>query len=233
VTPLHQRPHVGSSSNLARVTKLIVTIDGPSGSGKSTVSKAVASIVQLPHLDTGAFYRAATLAAIRAGVNLSDGDSVASVVRSLVLDQQGGVMTSNGEDVSDEIRGDVVTAAVSEVSAHPQVRWILVDHQRDWVDRHKRRAVVEGRDIGSVVFPDATVKIYLDARADVRAVRRATQDGVDPDDVLADLEVRDRKDSTRKTSPLTVPDGAMLINTSDLSFDEVVAEVVSAVSGKS
>ena len=210
-----------------------MTIDGPSGSGKSTVSKAVASIVQLPHLDTGAFYRAATLAAIRAGVNLSDGDSVASVVRSLVLDQQGGVMTSNGEDVSDEIRGDVVTAAVSEVSAHPQVRWILVDHQRDWVDRHERRAVVEGRDIGSVVFPDATVKIYLDARADVRAVRRATQDGVDPDDVLADLEVRDRKDSTRKASPLTVPDGAMLINTSDLSFDEVVAEVVSAVSEKS
>ena len=222
-----------SSSNLASVTKLIVTIDGPSGSGKSTVSKAVASIVQLPHLDTGAFYRAATLAAIRAGVNLSDGDSVASVVRSLVLDQQGGVMTSNGEDVSDEIRGDVVTAAVSEVSAHPRVRWILVDHQRDWVDRHERRAVVEGRDIGSVVFPDATVKIYLDARADVRSVRRATQDGVDPDDVLADLEVRDRKDSTRKASPLTVPDGAMLINTSDLSFDEVVAEVVSAVSGKS
>ena len=215
------------------MTKLIVTIDGPSGSGKSTVSKAVASIVQLPHLDTGAFYRAATLAAIRAGVDLSDGDSVANVVRSLVLDQQGGVMTSNGEDVSDEIRGDVVTAAVSEVSAHPQVRWILVDHQRDWVDRHERRAVVEGRDIGSVVFPDATVKIYLDARADVRAVRRATQDGVDPDDVLADLEVRDRKDSTRKASPLTVPDGAMLINTSDLSFDEVVAEVVSAVSGKS
>ena len=210
-----------------------MTIDGPSGSGKSTVSKAVASIVQLPHLDTGAFYRAATLAAIRAGVNLSDGDSVASVVRSLVLDQQGGVMTSNGEDVSDEIRGDVVTAAVSEVSAHPQVRWILVDHQRDWVDRHERRAVVEGRDIGSVVFPDATVKIYLDARADVRAVRRATQDGVDPDDVLADLEVRDRMDSTRKASPLTVPDGAMLINTSDLSFDEVVAEVVSAVSRKS
>ena len=210
-----------------------MTIDGPSGSGKSTVSKAVASIVQLPHLDTGAFYRAATLAAIRAGVNLSDGDSVASVVRSLVLDQQSGVMTSNGEDVSDEIRGDVVTAAVSEVSAHPQVRWILVDHQRDWVDRHERRAVVEGRDIGSVVFPDATVKIYLDARADVRAVRRATQDGVDPDDVLADLEVRDRKDSTRKASPLTVPDGAMLINTSDLSFDEVVAEVVSAVSRKS
>ena len=210
-----------------------MTIDGPSGSGKSTVSKAVASIVQLPHLDTGAFYRAATLAAIRAGVNLSDGDSVASVVRSLVLDQQSGVMTSNGEDVSDEIRGDVVTAAVSEVSAHPQVRWILVDHQRDWVDRHERRAVVEGRDVGSVVFPDATVKIYLDARADVRAVRRATQDGVDPDDVLADLEVRDRKDSTRKASPLTVPDGAMLINTSDLSFDEVVAEVVSAVSRKS
>ena len=189
--------------------------------------------MQLPHLDTGAFYRAATLAAIRAGVNLSDGDSVASIVRSLVLDQQSGVMTSNGEDVSDEIRGDVVTAAVSEVSAHPQVRWILVDHQRDWVDRHERRAVVEGRDIGSVVFPDATVKIYLDARADVRAVRRATQDGVDPDDVLTDLEVRDRKDSTRKASPLTVPDGAMLINTSDLSFDEVVAEVVSAVSRKS
>lgn len=215
------------------MTKLIVTIDGPSGSGKSTVSRAVASIAELPHLDTGAFYRAATLAAIRSGVDLSDGESVARIVRSLVLDQQAGVMTCNGENVSDEIRGEVVTGAVSEVSAHPQVRWILVDHQRDWVDRHEGRAVVEGRDIGSVVFPEANLKIYLDASADVRAARRATQDGVDPNDVLTDLRVRDHKDSTRQASPLTVPDGAMSINTSDLSFDEVVAEVVSAVSGKS
>ena len=233
-SPLHKRPpHLPARSNLADVNKLIVTIDGPSGSGKSTVSRAVASMTELPHLDTGAFYRAATLAAIRAGVDLSDGDAVAKVVQGLALDQHDGVMTSNGEDVSDEIRGEIVTGAVSEVSAHPQVRWILVDHERDWVDRHEGRAVVEGRDIGSVVFPDATVKIYLDARAEVRAVRRATQDDDDPKDVLADLEARDHKDSTRQTSPLTVPDGALLINTSDLSFDEVVANVVSLVSGKS
>jgi cytidylate kinase len=224
---------LGSAASLRilpGVSELIVTVDGPGGSGKSTVSKEVARRAGLPHLDTGAFYRAATLAALRTGVDLGDEDQVVKVVTSLQLDQAGGAMYLNGEDVSAEIRGDQVTAAVSEVSAHPSVRILLVDHQRQWVADHGGRAVVEGRDIGSVVFPDATVKIYLDASPEIRARRRAIQDGDDPDHVIADLARRDRLDSTRKASPLTVPEGAHVVDTSGLTLDEVVEHVMTVIS---
>ena len=143
---------------------MIVTIDGPSGTGKSTVSKAVASKAGLPHLDTGAFYRAATLAALREAVDLGDANAVGAVVSGISLDQNRGLMFLDGDDVSADIRGERVTDAVSQVSSHPEVRRILVSRQRGWVAEHEGRAVVEGRDIGSVVFPDATLKIYLDAR---------------------------------------------------------------------
>jgi len=215
---------------LPTVSELIVAVDGPGGSGKSSVSKEAARRSGLPHLDTGAFYRAATLAALRSGVDLGDEEQVGKVVTSLQLDQDDGSMYLDGEDVSIEIRGDQVTAAVSEVSAHPSVRTLLVDHQRRWVANHGGRAVVEGRDIGSVVFPDATVKIYLDASPEVRARRRAIQDGDDPDNVIADLERRDRLDSTRKTSPLTVPKDAYVVDTSSLTLDEVVEHVLAVIS---
>lgn len=180
----------------------------------------------LPHLDTGAFYRAATLAVLRSGVDLDDVDAVAAVVASLELDQREDRMFLGTEDVSDEIRGPWVTAAVSKVSAHRRVREILVDEQRRWVDAHNRRAVVEGRDIGSVVFPDATVKVYLDARPEVRAARRARQMGEKPEEVLGHLRRRDDLDSSRAISPLTVPEGARVVDTSDLAFDEVVEAVL-------
>ena len=216
------------------VEQLIVTMDGPSGTGKSTVSRAVADRAGLPHLDTGAFYRAATLAILRSGVDPEDEEAVTGVIKNLTLEQTEGSMYLNGEDVSAEIRGEQVTGAVSRVSAYADVRSILVEQQRRWVEQHGGRAVVEGRDIGSVVFPNATLKVYLDARPEVRAARRAAQDGVDDStQVLKNIARRDHFDSTRSASPLTVPDGAEIVDTSDLSFDRVVERVLDLVASKS
>jgi cytidylate kinase len=145
------------------------------------------------------------------------------------LDQDAGRMYLDGVDVSSEIREPDVTARVSQVAAHTEVRELLVEYQRDWVRRHGGRAVVEGRDIGTVVFPDADLKIYLDATPEVRARRRAVQDDAEPSAVLEDLHRRDHLDSTRETSPLKIPAGAYVIDTSDLTFDEVVDRVVDLV----
>jgi cytidylate kinase len=215
------------------VSDLIVTIDGPSGTGKSTVSRAAAAEVGLPHLDTGAFYRAATVAALRADVDLEDDRAVSNVVGKATMDQRDGAMILDGEDVSEAIRSTDVTAAVSKVAAIPEVRRLLVSHQRNWVARHGGRAVVEGRDIGSVVFPEATLKIFLDARPEVRAGRRAVETGDDQRRVFEDLIRRDRLDSTRSASPLIVHEDAVVIDTSDLDFDEVVARVVGLIRDQS
>ena len=212
------------------VTDLIVTVDGPAGTGKSTVSRIVADRLDLPHLDTGAFYRAAALAALRTGVDLDDHAAVADVVAGIHLDQVEGRMMLDGEDVSSEVRTQIATEASSRVSTHPDVRGLLVVYQREWVARNGNRAVVEGRDIGSVVFPDATVKVYLDARPEVRAKRRADQSGDGYDKVLEELRARDQRDSTRDASPLTVPEGAVVVDTSDLTIDEVVDRVLELVS---
>lgn len=142
-------------------------------------------------------------------------------------------MFLDGRDVSSEIRNDDVTAAVSAVSAHPEVRAMLVDQQRAWVEEHGQRGVVEGRDIGSVVFPDAALKVFLDASAQVRAERRARETGEPLEAVLADLNRRDRLDSTRSASPLAVPDGAIVVDTSDLTFDQVVACLLELIESKS
>ncbi len=206
-----------------------MTVDGPSGTGKSTVSREVARRADLPHLDTGAYYRAATLAALRSGATLdSEAEVIDAIARAQITEKRGQVYLDD-EDVSDEIRGEKVTAHVSQVSAYPRVRRLLVERQRDWVDRHDRRAVVEGRDIGSVVFPDAQLKIYLDADPEIRARRRAQQMGQDPDAVIADLKRRDEFDSKREASPLTIPPGSRVIDTTDLSFDEVVAKILDLV----
>lgn len=203
---------------------MIVTVDGPGGTGKSTVSRAVAARTGLPHLDTGAYYRAATLAVLAADVDPGDEAAVVQVVCSATMEQEEGRMYLDGEDVSVEIRAEDVTAAVSAVSAHPEVRMRLVEMQREWVKRHGG-GVVEGRDIGSVVFPEATLKIFLDASPEVRARRRARETGEDLAEVLADLNRRDRLDSTRQTSPLTIPRGAVVVDTSELDFDQVVDKV--------
>lgn len=211
-------------------TDLIVTLDGPSGTGKSTVSRLLARRLGIPYLDTGAFYRAATLAALAAGADLSDAEDVGRIVAGAEFSQRDDRMILNGEDVSETIRSAEVTSHVSEVAAHPSVRELLVGHQRAWLDAHGRQAVVEGRDIGSVVFPNASHKIYLDARPEVRAARRADQVGdKDTTEVLADIRRRDHVDSTRAASPLTIPDGAIVVDTSDLDIDQVVDSIVALI----
>jgi CMP/dCMP kinase len=212
---------------------LIVTIDGPGGTGKSTVSRLVAESSGLPHLDTGAFYRAVTLAVIEAGVEPFDADGVTRVADEVSLNQEAGRMYLDDRDVTDEIRRDPVTAAVSAVSSHPELRRRLVELQRDWIERHDRRGVVEGRDIGSVVFPDAEVRVFLDATPEVRARRRASETGAEEASVLADLKRRDRFDSTRTASPLVVPDGAVVLDTSEMTIEQVVEEVLGLISAKS
>jgi cytidylate kinase len=209
---------------------IVVAIDGPSGSGKSTVARGVAGALELPVLDTGAMYRAITLAALEADVALDDADACAAIARSCVVTLESDVTLLDGRDVSHEIRGPVVTGAVSIVSAHPPVREILVARQRAWVAQHGG-GVVEGRDIGTVVFPDATVKVYLVAADDERARRRqrdelAAARAVAVEEVRAALDRRDALDSGRKASPLRPADDAIVIDTTHVDVGTVVADVV-------
>jgi cytidylate kinase len=209
---------------------LVVAIDGPSGSGKSTVARGVAAGLGLPVLDTGAMYRAVTLAALETGTALDDPESCAEIARRSKIDVEKGVTTLDERDVSAEIRAPDVTAAVSVVSAHPAVRAVLVEHQREWVAAHGG-GVVEGRDIGTVVFPDAPVKVFLVASDDERARRRqrdeAAADRVVPiDDVKAALERRDRIDRLRAASPLRIADDATVIDTTGYDVDTVVDDIV-------
>lgn len=204
----------------------IIAIDGPAGTGKSTVSRLVALTLELPHLDTGAYYRAATLGGLRKHIDLEDGQAMADLVETSSFDQVGDRMYLDGDDVTEAIRLPDVTNTVSIVSAHPEVRHALVAEQRHWVESREERAVVEGRDIGSIVFPDAGLKIYLDATPEIRARRRAGETGQDVSRVLQEQKRRDSIDSTRTASPLTVPSDAVVIDTTDLTIDEVVARIV-------
>ena len=208
---------------------MVIAIDGPGGVGKTTVSVRTAAALGLPQLNTGAFYRAATLAALRSGAPFDDPDAVVAAVRSAGIGYEGDRTLIGDDDVSHEIRSPEVTAAVSPVSAMEAVRRLMVAEQRAWVERHGGRAVVEGRDIGTVVFPDAVLKIYLTARPEVRAARRAGDReaaGRDVAGIEADLATRDRYDASRAVSPMRPAEDAVIIDTSDLTIDQVVAEVV-------
>lgn len=210
----------------ATSTLPVVAIDGPAGTGKTTVATAVAAALGGMRLDTGAFYRTATLLALRTGIRPEDGEAIAHRLEDVSLDYDHGSMHLDGEDVSLAIRSPEVNAAVSVVSAHPEVRRRLVDQQRRWVAGGDDIVVVEGRDIGTVVFPDARLKVYLDARPEVRAERRARESGTDPGEELERLTDRDRIDSTRAVSPLRPAEDARHIDTSDKSISDVVAEIV-------
>lgn len=207
----------------------VVAIDGPGGSGKSTVSRRLAERLGLPHLDTGAFYRAATLAVLRTGADAADADQVVAAIEGVDFDQRQGVMFLGGEDVGRAIRTEAVTAAVSAVSAHPLVRERMVGLQRAWVARHGGSAVVEGRDIGSVVFPEADLKVFLTASTEERARRRARETDADERDIATDLIRRDRYDSTRDASPLVAADDAMVVDTTDMTIGEVVDALLAAL----
>ncbi len=216
---------------------LIVAMDGPSGTGKSSVSRRLAGALGARYLDTGAMYRIATLHALRKGVDLDDAGAIADVTAglpwSIGTDPAGEQVLLDGEDVGIEIRGGAVTSAVSAVSAVPSVRELLVDAQRR-LAREAARIVVEGRDIGTVVLPDADVKIYLTASAEARARRRNEQNiaegrGDDYAAVLADVQRRDHLDSTRTVSPLRPADDSVLVDTSELGIDAVIARLLDLV----
>jgi len=211
---------------------VVVAIDGPGGVGKSTVARRVAAILAMEYLDTGATYRAATVAVLRAGVDIEDAAAVLAAVQGIEISYEDGVIMIDGQSVAAETRSEPVTLAVSAVSAYPEVREDVVAMQRAWVAARGGRAVVEGRDIGTIVFPDAPVKVFLTADAATRARRRASDaEAADLDvaAVEADLARRDRADSTRKASPLRAAEDAVVIDTTDLGIDEVVAVVLELV----
>ncbi len=206
---------------------VVVAIDGPAGSGKSSVARDVAHELGLPHVDTGALYRAGALACLRRGVDLADADACALVVAAAEVVRQDDRTYLDGEDVEDEIRADEVTRAVSEVSAHPAVRDALLEVQREALGTG---GVMEGRDIGTVVAPDADVKVFLTASVEERAARRAAQLGRDDLEVLArQLAERDDADGGREASPLTAAPDAWVFDTTDLQKDDVVDAVVERV----
>ncbi len=216
---------------------LVIAMDGPSGTGKSSVSRLLATRLGARYLDTGAMYRVATLHALRSEVDLADPAAIAVAVKDLPLrigtDPSREVIELDGVDVSGEIRGDAVTKAVSAVSAVSEVREQLVALQRE-IAAGAGRIVVEGRDIGTVVLPGADAKIYLTASAPARAYRRNQQNidegrGDDYEAVLADVQRRDTLDSTRAVSPLRPASDAIIVDTSELTREQVIDELFQVV----
>ena len=206
----------------------IVAIDGPAGAGKSTVARRLAIALQIPYLDTGAMYRGVTFAVLNRGIQLNATDSIGQLARSVELFVGDESVIVDGIDATAAIRADDVTAAVSAVAANSQVREELRTRQREWVRRHDG-GVIEGRDIGTVVFPEAMLKVYLTASPIVRATRRVEQNGGDVNAIATAITERDRKDSTRADSPLREANDSIVIDTSDRTVDEVVAQLVKLV----
>ena len=204
---------------------VVIAIDGPAGAGKSTVGRALADRLDLEYLDTGAMYRAMTFAALRRGVVEGDLDEVAAMAPTVEMSFEDGLVIVDGVDATSEIRGREVTEAVSQISANPTVRQVLVERQRSWVVEHGG-GVVEGRDIGTVVFPDADLKLYITASPRVRAERRVLELGGDVAEVEASIIKRDRVDSSRAHSPLAEAADAVIVDTTGLSIDEVFAHIL-------
>lgn len=210
------------------IRRLVVAVDGPSGSGKSTISRRLAAALDARYLDTGAMYRAVTWAVLRAGVDPQDPDAVAKVAGSVELtigvDAREPHFAVDGTPVDREIREADVTQAVSAVSAVKDVRALLVAQQRRIIDAAER-IVVEGRDIGTVVAPDANLKVYLTASVDERARRRSAESATEQAATAADLNRRDKLDSTRAADPLRRAEDAVVLDTTALGIDEVVARL--------
>lgn len=212
-----------------------VTIDGPAGSGKSTIARQVAERLGFVYLDTGALYRAAAIAVDDAGVDPSDGDACAQVARHAGIELQRGRVSIRGRDVTQAIRSHHISSLSSRIAVHPQVREALLSLQRSF--REKSPLVAEGRDTGSVVFPDADAKIYIDASTEERARRRHEElaekgSDISYEKVLEDLKERDQRDASRDIAPLVVPEHAVVVDTTHLKIDEVISQVMEVIQEK-
>jgi cytidylate kinase len=216
---------------MSTARKLVIAIDGPAGSGKSTIAARLAKKLGYVNLESGAMYRALALKAMERQVSLDDGEALRQLANGTVIELEprgeGNRVRLDGRDVSQRIRDADVTAAASRVSIHPQVREVMVKRQRAL--GLGGGVVMEGRDIGTAVFPNADVKIFLDAEESVRAERRVVQIGPrsaeDTQRVIAELAARDQRDRTRSASPLVAAPDAVHVDTTHKSIDEVVAEV--------
>ena len=207
---------------------VVVAIDGPAGAGKSTVAKALAHALQLKYLDTGAMFRAVTSLVLTSGIDEHDESAVGAVAENMNLVMENGLVVADGTDVTTDIRSIAVTSAVSTVAANSRVRANMRDRQRMWSDLN-RGGVIEGRDIGTVVFPDAVLKVYLTASPRVRAERRVAEAGGDIDEIERSIAERDLKDSTRADSPLQESADSVVVDTSNRSIDDIVGSIVELV----
>lgn len=216
--------------------RLIVAIDGPSGAGKGTVARSVAERLEYRHIDTGAMYRAVAWKALRQGIDLRDEAAVAALGAGAAFDLEAGRVVIDGADVARAIRTPEVDAAAATVARHPAVREVLVRRQREL--GRGGGVVMEGRDIGTVVFPDADVKIYLDASPEERARRRAADpahaasEGRPLTDIATALAERDRSDSTRAVAPLAQAADAVVIDTTGMPIDDVVERILGIVASR-
>lgn len=217
---------------------MIIAIDGPGGAGKGTIAKAIATELNIVYIDTGAMYRTVGLYAKRNNIGTRDREALKQVLDLINIDvkvsNEGQKFLLNGEDVSEAIRTPEISMAASDVSSIPEVRERLVDMQREMAKMQS--VVMEGRDIGTVVFPNADTKIYLTASPEIRARRRyneliAKGQEVEYDTVLEELIIRDRNDSTRETSPLRQAEDAVVLDTTDMTLPEAIAKTIEIING--
>jgi cytidylate kinase len=215
---------------------MIISIDGPSGAGKSTLGRMIARELGYLYIDTGAMYRAVALAVLESNVRLNDAGAVAAVAEKADIKLEGDPdslrVSLNGRDVSEEIRTEEVSHAASVISTIPEVRRTLVERQRKMGKRG--RVVLDGRDIGTVVFPNADIKFFLTAQPQERASRRFKEERLRERDVtfeetLTDINTRDQRDSTRADSPLAIADQAVVIDSTDLSIEEVSERMIAVI----
>jgi cytidylate kinase len=204
----------------------VIAIDGPAGAGKSTVARQVSTATGLRYLDTGAMYRCVALEVQNTATDPNDADAVGKIARDVKVVIERDAAKLNGVDVSSDIRTGEINGIVSIIAAHTPVRDAMREQQRKWIEAQKG-GVVEGRDIGTVVFPDAILKVFLTASPEVRAERRVGQTGGDITAVAASIAERDHLDSTRLDSPLRPSEGSVIVDSSNRTIEEVVAEIVS------
>lgn len=231
-----ERPAAGSSAKKP-CTRIVIAIDGPAGSGKSTLAALLARKYNYTNIETGAMYRALALKATEGNVSLDDGESLANLARNtrieLVPRAEGNRVVLDGRDVTESIRRHEITEAASKVSVHPAVRVLMVERQREL--GASGGVVMEGRDIGTKVFPDAEVKIFLDAAPEVRGSRRFLQQpatAAPEGTVLAELRARDERDRTRANSPLVPAPDAVIIDSTNLTLDQVIQKASEIIEGK-